>query len=139
MRDSWENGFGYWQPREDSTRYVVEMTKSYIDTALWVGLDWGNPEDEPTQLDENYNETDVSEAAWQQAESECRDFVESAGNLLADWDAGQAGHDFCLTRNGHGAGFWDRGLSAGDALSDLARPSGESNLYVGDDGQLYFE
>lgn len=33
-------------------------------------------------------------------------------------DAGQTGHDFILTANGHGAGFWDRGLGArGDRLT----------------------
>ena len=26
------------------------------------------------------------------------------------YDEAQAGHDFWLTRNGHGVGFWDRGL-----------------------------
>lgn len=32
----------------------------------------------------------------------------------------QAGSDFWLTRNGHGTGFWDRGLgTVGEALTDL--------------------
>jgi hypothetical protein len=39
-----------------------------------------------------------------------------------------AGHDFWLTRNGHGAGYWDRGLGAlGERLSDAARAYGEAN------------
>lgn len=39
------------------------------------------------------------------------------------------GHDYCLTRNRHGAGFWDRGLGElGDYLSTTARDDGESSL-----------
>lgn len=48
----------------------------------------------------------------------------------------QAGRDFWLTRNGHGAGYWDRealtgpeGDDLGDKLSEIARGYGESNLY----------
>ncbi len=41
------------------------------------------------------------------------------------------GHDFALTRNGHGAGFWDRGLGAlGDRLTASAKPYGESGVLV---------
>ena len=44
-----------------------------------------------------------------------------------------AGHDFALTRNSHGAGFWDRGMGElGDRLSDMARPFGESTAWTTD-------
>lgn len=50
----------------------------------------------------------------------------------------QAGHDFWLTRNGHGAGFWDRDLgSVGDALTAAAHVWGPIDLYVGDDNLIY--
>lgn len=40
--------------------------------------------------------------------------------------ASQAGHDLILTANGHGAGFWDRGLGeAGDRLTQAAKTEGE--------------
>ena len=45
-----------------------------------------------------------------------------------------AGHDFALTRNRHGAGFWDRGLGeAGDVLTDLAHSFGEATLFASAD------
>jgi hypothetical protein len=48
-----------------------------------------------------------------------------------------AGHDFWLTRNGHGAGFWDRGLGElGDALTQAAKSFGQCDLYVTDDGAI---
>ncbi len=38
-----------------------------------------------------------------------------------------AGHDFWLTRGGHGVGFWDRGLDAlGDRLTAAAEAFGEA-------------
>lgn len=49
-----------------------------------------------------------------------------------------AGRDFWYTRNGHGAGYWDRGLGkVGDDLASAARAFGSSDLYRGDDGKLY--
>ena len=49
------------------------------------------------------------------------------------------GHDFWLTRNGHGAGFWDRSdclpEDAGERLTDAAEKYGEVDLTV-DDGVI---
>ena len=50
----------------------------------------------------------------------------------------QLGHDLWLTRNYHGAGFWDRGLGEiGDKLTELAHSYGDVTLYIGDDGKIY--
>lgn len=48
-------------------------------------------------------------------------------------------HDFWLTRNHHGAGFWDGDYPEPIAtqLTNLAHGFGECNLYVGDDGLIY--
>jgi hypothetical protein len=49
-----------------------------------------------------------------------------------------AGHDFWLTRNHHGAGFWDRDLGeVGEQLTEAAQTYKEVDLYVGDDGKIY--
>ena len=65
---------------------------------------------------------------------ECEEFI--ACNLpdLAGLDARQCGHDFALTRNRHGTGFWDRGLGdVGDRLTDAAHAYGESTASFTDD------
>jgi hypothetical protein len=51
----------------------------------------------------------------------------------------QAAHDFILTRNGHGAGFWDGDWHKpwGDKLTELCRKFGELNCYVGDNNFIY--
>lgn len=48
------------------------------------------------------------------------------------------GDDFWLTRNGHGAGFWDRGYphELGRRVSDAARAYGACYLWVSE-GKVY--
>ena len=56
------------------------------------------------------------------------------------WNA--AAHDFILTRNGHGTGFWDSGRwhkPWAARLTLLAESFGELHCYVGDDGAIYGE
>lgn len=54
---------------------------------------------------------------------------------LEEADAAQYGHDFWLTRNGHGAGFWDRreleANELGERLTKLSKEFPEYDL-VGD-------
>lgn len=76
---------------------------------------------------------------------ECADFLAQCDSLglLGRYDASghtwaEFGHDFWLTRNGHGAGFWDRNLGdLGDELTELAKTWGSVGTYLGDDGQVW--
>ena len=54
------------------------------------------------------------------------------------YDLDDVAHDWVLTRNRHGVGFWDRGLGiAGELLTRGAHFDGEVDAYVGDDGLVY--
>jgi hypothetical protein len=76
------------------------------------------------------------------------DFQQAQSELLSQWysdcgeDPERSGHDFWLTRNRHGAGFWDRWFGdspqakLGNLLSDAAHVYGSCDLYVGDDGKV---
>lgn len=56
--------------------------------------------------------------AWQAANAALLEQAYATGN----YDESQAGRDYWFTRNGHGAGFWDRGLGdIGDKLSEACR------------------
>jgi hypothetical protein len=47
-------------------------------------------------------------------------------------------HDFWLTRNRHGAGFWDGDYGKyGDQLTSIAKTFSEVDLYIGDDNLIY--
>lgn len=112
----------------------------YLICALWSSSVDGSGE---SFLDQNYDIEDLSPEFLKEAEEDCRDFQHDQKLPLMQYLAagrtlGDAGHDFWLTRCGHGAGFWDRGLGdLGDRLSDACDPYGNVDLYLGDDGMIY--
>lgn len=64
--------------------------------------------------------------------------MDTGDNLAGAWDI--AGHDFWLTRAGHGAGYWDRGLEElGARLTAAAKAYGNVDPYIADDGQIYID
>ena len=108
---------------------------AYLTCALWSSVD-----DEGTPLDSRYAPEDVSWLSTGPQRTQVEDFVAANGTDLAGMEAGQIGHDFWLTRNHHGAGFWDRGLGErGERLTEHAHAYGEVHAYVGDDGAVYLE
>lgn len=127
-----------------------EFTRAYIACALWSSNDESN-ESGGEPLDANYDIDDLAPETLKTIEEDCQNFQNTYKCLLEEAyrlyfspggyaPAEQAGHDFWLTRNGHGAGFWDRGLGdVGDKLSEAARLEGSRDLYVADDGRLYIQ
>lgn len=111
--------------------YVDIMTRHYAIAALWstvIGDEWEDSAGEP--LDTYWGPDDIHPDTYATMRADCLAFVVDNGDI-GDMAAEQAGHDFWLTRNGHGAGFWDRGLGdRGDRLSALARPFGDFNLWT---------
>jgi len=84
--------------------------------------------------------TDLEYGDAEELISDCLGFLSEASTLLARtaMTFESAGHNFLLTRNGHGAGFWDRGLGeAGDKLTDKSKVYGNVHLDIGDDGKVY--
>ena len=109
--------------------------KQYLETALWsTNDDAGEP------LDSNYDLEDLSPEAVDKANEDWSNFIKKAGSLLDNLSLSDVAHDFWLTRNRHGAGFWDGDYSeeTGKKLTEIAHSFGEIDLYVGDDGKLYF-
>lgn len=117
---------------------VEEALEQYIHTALWSSVD---ENEDPFDL--NYGPEDIAPEAKRQMREDVEDFLRSNQAMILTWGRegtapSQAGHDFWLTRNGHGAGFWDGDWGeAGTPLSDACKPYGSCDLYVGDDGLIY--
>jgi len=111
-----------------------KFTQQYLETALWSSTD-----DAGEPLDRRYSLADVSADTLASAQADCDQFRELAGDMLDEHPELDAGaHDFWLTRNGHGAGFWDGDWPEnGERLTIIAHSFGEASLYVGDDGQIY--
>ena len=119
-----------------------KFTQAYIEAAFFSSTDESTPSGgEP--LDRNYSIDDLAPETLIRIEADCARF--QADNEIPEYSkAGYsneefAGHDFWLTRNGHGAGFWDGDLpkDVGEKLTAAAHAFGEFYLYVGDDGRIH--
>lgn len=116
---------------------LPDMVDAYVSCALWSTND--EAEDNGGEpLDKRFTRADLSAETDVKMAQDCHAFWEACTDDLRLLDAEYVGHDFWLTRNGHGCGFWDREPGAvGDRLTEACRPFGEFDLYVGDDGKVH--
>lgn len=138
---------------EQAFSKLSPFERGYIEAAFFTST---GPDNEEEGLGEDSSFSDLAPEAMAAIKDDCADFLaqveqtrDSFGRTLLDlafdyspnvaYTQEQAGVDLWLTRNGHGAGFWDRGLGrVGEDLSKLARYS-ERSLYRGDDGLIYYQ
>lgn len=113
--------------KAESDPFVV----GYVKCMLWCSSPLSADEGDDTSFERlNFDACDaLTDDAVKQVVEDCDSFRELAGDLLEGFDESQAGHDFWLTRNGHGAGFWDGDYGdVGDDLTKIAKPFGEQHL-----------
>lgn len=134
---------------------VADVLQGYVVAMLWSTHDESTPEGgEP--MDSKYSPDDLDSDFLEACRRDCFRFLyramphctgdnwQGSRSLRYQSELGeQIGHDFWLTRAGHGCGFWD-----GDWKSDsrsgldgpmtrIAKSFGEVSPYVGDDGTIY--
>lgn len=144
---------------------LSDRTIAYLETVLWAetvtlseadvdekgdctveGALNGARDGDP--LDDYFGVEDFAADSLRKAENELNDFfgelvVRGLDGPAADFaDDDRIAHDFWLTRNGHGAGFWDGdydgpGVKLGRTLSDIAKGYGEQWVVLGDDNELH--
>lgn len=129
-----------WEPEVSQ-----EFIDAYIEAALWSST-YETDEREDNPMDDGEHE--LADETREAMAKDCQDFFNYCHAIgidpVPEYDCPQycddekSGHDFWLTRNGHGAGYWDRGLGEiGDKLRDAAKTMGGRDLYIGDDGFIY--
>ncbi len=117
--------------RSQLTSLLWSEGEEYIEAGEFTGNFW----------DELYSEDDATPelvarlteelAHWEPTSLEQLALDTYAEHFGDSW-AGQFGHDLALTRNHHGAGFWDRGLGdAGDVLTAWAESLGTLHVFHG--------
>lgn len=125
---------------------LESFLRGYVACALWSSTD-----DDGEPLDGGRDVNDIAPTALDAMRADCAAFIASNATDLGSYSftlgqqpgtvhdaAERAGHDFWLTRNGHGAGFWDRGLGAlGERLTNAASGYRAIDLYVGDDSKVH--
>lgn len=92
---------------------------------------------------ELFTKNDIDPNSLIQAYLDIKKFITTAGSIaiseaLAENDYFQLGMDFWLTRNRHGAGFFDRNYEHEKELTNAAQIQKEVDLYIGDDNKLHF-
>lgn len=119
---------------------LAAFQSAYVTAALWSSTDAeGNPLDNGGYelSDEAQEKLDADAKAFFDAYSQhfTTDNCKHRGCSPIEY----AGHDFWLTRCGHGCGFWDGDWKepAASLLTEAARKAGNADLYVGDDGLVY--
>jgi hypothetical protein len=127
-----------------SSADIEAVYSGYKDAALWSSSNdryEGDPDNEAEMLDGT--DYELSDEAEHHFRTECAAFIANNADLIAaaaekGMDGEFVGHNFWLSRNGHGTGFWDRNLGElGDLLHEAAKDFGDDDLYVGDDDKIH--
>ena len=114
----------------------VSFFMAYLECAEWTNTEDAPPLAKPLPRDGR----SFSDEATQKARSDCEKFVKDNAELLRGLDSEQCGHDFWLTRNHHGAGFWDRGLGdQGKQLTRAAQKFPEQHTWINDNNEFELE
>ena len=116
---------------------LENFTSAYIEALYFT--DTGDVE-QPDSDAELSNETRLD------IEADCRSFWRRFGCYVTtevcvasfDDSVSQAGHDFHMTRNGHGVGFWEDEWPSAyrDMLTKGAMGYGSFDIGLDDDGQI---
>jgi len=123
----------------DGKTDLCHFLKSYLTAALWSSHDGDD-----NYFDRFYNIDDIATESLLCAWVECSRFMRECSFDLLHLDRERNGHNFWLTRNHHGTGFWDETVDseyakiATQRLTTASHGFGEVDLYVGDDMQLHF-
>jgi hypothetical protein len=122
---------------------IGKMERGYAETMLWATTKYDEYENCDKSYEYlNYSADDLSKEAWRQIREDCEGFLELVReDEPAAWeelvlDLERAGHDFFLTRERHGAGFWDGDWVNGTLLTKWSHTFGTVNLYVNDNGEI---
>jgi hypothetical protein len=127
---------------------IESVLSAYETAACWSSIETVTEGGEPLDNYMAEHDTAMSEACHARMRADVTEFLaraERAGIDLSCIDFAQVGHDFWLTRNGPGAGFWDRDAETygtaevRDALDVLAHTFPEVSLYVSDNNTVEHE
>ena len=151
---------GRFRTRTSARDDYDDFVDGYITAMLWSTNDESDPNTGGDPLDKNYSRSDLAPEALKKIKIDCAKFFKNnrrdlrlyCDNVVRHSDGScmeYAGHDFWLTRCGHGCGFWDRdGVGAsgrgeapvglGKRLTDAAHKMGEVWPYVAD-GKIYVQ
>lgn len=109
--------------------------QSFLDAYATAAL-WSSTDEEGEPLDASYTAADLAPETRTAMKADCVSFLRQNVDLIGDRI--DAGHDFWMTRCGHGCGFWDGDWpkEIGRLLTRASKEFGEVDLYV-HDGKIH--
>ena len=128
----------------NKSQILEDIVKSYLATAEWC------------EIDSDVERENFTTAAVLDATFDCNAFIERVCSEFTPTEAeailtyqgndvtALCGHDFWLTRNGHGAGFFDKEIyneladNGCNRLTKIAQDFTTVGVYVNDDLSLEF-
>lgn len=156
-RKAISNPVDKWPGKVDASAIIAKMdgfAHSYVVAALFCGVE--RKDDDPLKDNDKLYDVDIYDVDAETLNTmvaDCAKFQDEARDIItAAAETGEcvygpdctdeferAGHDFWMTRNHHGVGFWDGDWPEPMAkqLTDLAHKYGEFDLYMGDDDRVY--
>lgn len=146
-----------WLEQREYGEPFAQFFKAYLECAVWSSTDI-HPDDrkpdprelaadddeseeeperdpEPKPLEDfGFSADDIAPEAVEYLKEDARSFWSEHREILKE-NPSQAGHDFWLSRNGHGAGFFDGPWGENcQPLQKAAKMYGEENLTITEDG-----
>ena len=128
---------------DEQIKNLDAFTKAYIEAMFFTESGCTESDAIPNHM----SVCDFSQELYDRVVEDCKQFQEKFGELLIDENCKYdgcptieyAGHDFWLTRNGAGCGFWDGDWVEPVAitLTEGAKAFGELYVYVGDDELIH--
>jgi hypothetical protein len=118
----------------DCQGYDKALAKELSEARDWDALGNGDADVELSSAHLDYDADNLDSGDREILQSDAEGFVRMAWPWLVQrgTEPDQVGRDLHLTRNGHGAGFWDGDYGdAGDALTELSKPFGSISVQVG--------
>lgn len=112
---------------------MKDFIRAYIECALWCGVI-----DPAGEMVTGTSQYQLLSRARKALTRDALAFWKENEELIGR-NTTQAGHDFWLTRNRHGAGFWETDTwskEEGEALTKAAHAYGEQSLYTTDRGKI---
>jgi len=133
--------------------HLNPTAQALAETILYTECD-----DDGTPLDRNYGIADFDEKSLEMLYNQFQQFIQVVETKITEkigdnWSSvddfydlmqpseNQTEYDYILTRNHHGAGFWDGDWSdsVSQILTDAAHDQSEICTYVGDDEKIYLD
>lgn len=130
-----------------SQHNVKKILENYLEAAIFTDeeqvintFEEDNPDGNPDDIDFNIHNFD--DDTIKKSTEDIENFLKAVGSAADGIDDTMLGHDFWLTRNGHGANFRDRGYDediTNILVTEAAKFKTVNLFYLEDVGKLMIE